>query len=83
MEKPKTSSSVTTVVLTKVMLFPTQQIGTTWLAQIVCSYLFYFKSTALGQICEIQIYSTSLRSHNLNKVFQTNKLILHLKTKYS
>jgi hypothetical protein len=82
-EKPKINSLVTTVVVTEVMPFPTQEMGTTWLARIVCSYLFYFKSTAPREIYKIQIYSTSLRSHSLNKVFLTNKLTLHLKTKYS
>lgn len=71
-EKQNINSSVTTVVITEVMLFQTQEMGTTWLAHIVCSFLFYYKSTALRQIYEIQIYSTSLRSHSLNKVFQKN-----------
>lgn len=75
------NSSVTTVVITEVMLFPTQEMGTAWLAHIVCSYLFYFKSVTPRQVYKIQIYSTSLRSQSLNKVFQTNKLILHIKTK--
>jgi len=77
------NSSVTTVMITEVMLFPTQEMGTTWLAHIVCSYLFYFKSLTPRQVFKIQIHGTSLRSHSLNKVFQTNKLMSHLKTKYS
>jgi hypothetical protein len=76
------NSSVTTVMITEVMLFPTQEMGTTWLAHIVCSYLFYFKSLTPRQVFKIQIRGTSLRSHSLNKVFQTNKLMSHLKTKY-
>jgi len=50
MEKPMINSSITTVVITEVMLFPTQEMGTTWLAHIVCSYLFYFKSIATRQV---------------------------------
>ena len=75
MEKPIINSLVTTVVITEVMLFPTQEMGTTWLAHIFFSYVFYFKSIIPRKIYKIQIYNTSLGSQSLNKVFQTNKFI--------